>query len=102
MISRALGLAAQANGVQLSPMKFTFSKLLAVLFVVCVAGQASPVLAQALQQTKGDFQDKFRQLDPEELPTPGDYRTASGAPGSRYWQQKVDYKIKEKYVLKSF
>jgi len=38
------------------------------------------------------FNDKFRQLD-ELLPTPNTYRTASGAPGHEYWQQKVDYKI---------
>ncbi len=38
------------------------------------------------------FDDKFRQLD-ELLPTPNTYRTASGAPGHQYWQQKVDYKI---------
>jgi hypothetical protein len=36
--------------------------------------------------------DKFRQLE-EILPTPNDYRTASGAPGFRYWQQKADYVI---------
>ena len=36
--------------------------------------------------------DPFRQLD-EVLPTPGDFRTASGAPGARYWQQKVDHAI---------
>ena len=36
--------------------------------------------------------DPFRQLD-EVLPTPGDTRTASGAPGARYWQQKVDHAI---------
>jgi len=36
--------------------------------------------------------DIFRQLD-EVLPTPNEYRTASGAPGHRYWQQKVDYDI---------
>ncbi|MEN9855227.1 MAG: hypothetical protein RLZZ157_353 [Pseudomonadota bacterium] len=65
----------------------------ACLCLLLVSGAASPVFAQALQQTKGDFQDKFRQLDPEELPTPGDYRAASGGPGARYWQQKVDYKI---------
>ena len=53
----------------------------------------TPSYGQALQQTKGDFQDKFRQLDPEELPTPGDFRNASGGPGARYWQQQVDYKI---------
>jgi len=36
--------------------------------------------------------DKFRQLA-ESLPTPNTYRTASGAPGHKYWQQQVDYKI---------
>ncbi len=36
--------------------------------------------------------DKFRQLE-EALPTPNDYRAASGAPGHRYWQQQADYKI---------
>ena len=50
------------------------------------------VSAQSVQQTKGDFQDKFRQLE-EILPTPNVYRTGSGAPGHAYWQQKVDYKI---------
>ena len=48
---------------------------------------------QALQQTKGDFEDKFRQLD-EDLPTPDEKRLASGAPGPEYWQQKVDYSIR--------
>ncbi len=32
----------------------------------------------------------FRQLGPE-LPTPNALRTASGAPGPAYWQQRVDY-----------
>jgi hypothetical protein len=27
------------------------------------------------------------------LPTPNEYRTASGAPGPKYWQQKCDYDI---------
>jgi aminopeptidase N len=36
--------------------------------------------------------DRFRQLE-EILPTPNDFRTASGAPGSRYWQQRADYVI---------
>ena len=36
---------------------------------------------------------KFQQLGPM-LPTPNSYRTASGAPGPLYWQQKADYKIK--------
>lgn len=38
-------------------------------------------------------QNKFRQLG-QELPTPNEYRTASGAPGSEYWQQAADYKMK--------
>lgn len=32
----------------------------------------------------------FRPLD---LPTPNQYRSASGAPGPRYWQQRADYRI---------
>ncbi|MBI2281819.1 MAG: M1 family metallopeptidase [Bacteroidetes bacterium] len=36
--------------------------------------------------------DKFKQLK-EEFATPNVYRTASGAPGHQYYQQKVDYVI---------
>jgi len=36
--------------------------------------------------------DPFRPLD-DLLPTPSETRTASGAPGHRYWQQQVDYRI---------
>ncbi|MFN3792590.1 M1 family metallopeptidase [Massilia sp.] len=39
------------------------------------------------------FDDKFRQLD-ELLPTPGAVRTASGAPGHAYWQQRADYTMR--------
>ncbi|HEY1151823.1 MAG TPA: M1 family metallopeptidase [Pseudoduganella sp.] len=39
------------------------------------------------------FDDKFRQLD-ELLPTATQYRTASGAPGHAYWQQRADYNIR--------
>ena len=47
---------------------------------------------------------KFKQLY-EELPTPNVYRTASGAPGHEYYQQKADYEInveldEEKNILK--
>lgn len=41
---------------------------------------------------KFDQQDKFRQLS-EVLPTANAYRTASGAPGHAYWQQRADYDI---------
>jgi len=64
-----------------------------LIAVSCAVVATQPLLAQAVQQTKGDFQDKFRQLDPEDAPTPNEYRAASGAPGHKYWQQKVDYKI---------
>ncbi len=59
-------------------------------FFVFAAGAVS---ADAVKQTKGSFEDKFRQLD-EVLPTPNVYRNAAGEPGHQYWQQKVDYKIK--------
>lgn len=38
------------------------------------------------------WEDKFKQMD-DLLPTPNVYRTASGAPGHQYYQQKADYKI---------
>ena len=38
------------------------------------------------------YKDPFRQLD-QQLPTPNDYRNASGAPGHKYWQQQADYNI---------
>jgi hypothetical protein len=37
-------------------------------------------------------QSKFAQLD-QLLPTPNEYRNASGGPGHAYYQQKADYKI---------
>jgi hypothetical protein len=37
-------------------------------------------------------QKKFAQLE-QELPTPNEFRTASGAPGNHYYQQKADYKM---------
>ncbi len=51
----------------------------------------APVWAQPAATFTG-VTDPFRQLD-ELLPTPNSYRTASGAPGHRYWQQQVDYAI---------
>ena len=38
------------------------------------------------------WQGKFEQLG-QTLPTPNEYRTGSGAPGPKYWQQKADYVI---------
>ena len=53
---------------------FTFFSLLAI---------------QSFAQYKGS---KFAQIE-ELLPTPNEQRTASGAPGAKYWQQKADYII---------
>lgn len=39
---------------------------------------------------KKDQLNQFKQLY-QELPTPNAYRTASGAPGPEYWQQRADY-----------
>ncbi len=47
------------------------------------------ISSRGQQQWKG----KFEQLGPNEIPTPNSYRTASGAPGSNYWQQRADYVI---------
>ncbi|MBL0948602.1 M1 family metallopeptidase [Brevundimonas sp.] len=58
------------------------------------AGVASAqVSVGAVDQTRGTYEDKFRQFEGEDWPSPNDYRTASGAPGHRYWQQQVDYVI---------
>ncbi|MDH5400821.1 MAG: M1 family metallopeptidase, partial [Cyclobacteriaceae bacterium] len=38
------------------------------------------------------WKSKFEQLG-EGLPTPNEYRTGSGAPGPKYWQQQADYDI---------
>ena len=44
------------------------------------------------QGSYGEWNQKFEQLGTM-LPTPNAYRTASGAPGIDYWQQRADYKI---------
>ena len=38
------------------------------------------------------WKGKFEQLG-QTLPTPNQYRSASGAPGAKYWQQQADYEI---------
>lgn len=58
------------------------SRILSLLLFVTIAGYA--------QTPK--WQGKFEQLD-QLLPTPNEYRTGSGAPGPRYWQQRADYVI---------
>lgn len=44
-------------------------------------------------QSKSKPSDKFRQLEQDLLPTANEQRTASGAPGRGYWQNRADYVI---------
>ncbi|MDQ6787417.1 MAG: M1 family metallopeptidase [Acidobacteriota bacterium] len=60
-------------------------RLVVIILVLLCAGFA-------FGQSKSKPSDKFRQLE-EILPTPNEQRTASGAPGNRYWQQRADYSI---------
>ncbi len=70
-----------------------FAPCVAVISVILLLlASASDAVAQAVTNSKYQQPDAFRQLE-EILPTPNDYRTASGAPGHKYWQQKVDYDI---------
>ena len=49
--------------------------------------------AQDIKNNPGsNHGNRFEQLGTI-LPTPNEYRTASGAPGSKYWQQRCDYDI---------
>lgn len=66
-----------------------------ILFVICVQLAAGHwLVAQNIQNNPGsNHANKFEQLGTI-MPTPNEYRTASGAPGPKYWQQRVDYDIK--------
>ncbi|MDH5379888.1 MAG: M1 family metallopeptidase [Cyclobacteriaceae bacterium] len=62
-----------------------FKKCYGILFFALLFATVTNVNAQQWEQ-------KFEQLGPI-LPTPNEYRTGSGAPGPKYWQQQADYKI---------
>ncbi|MEI2738433.1 MAG: hypothetical protein V9F01_06580 [Chitinophagaceae bacterium] len=51
------------------------------------------IRAQIQNNAASNHANKFEQLGTI-LPTPNEQRTASGAPGPKYWQQRVDYDIK--------
>jgi hypothetical protein len=60
--------------------------------IMCLA--VLTVVAQDIRNNPGsNHGNKFEQLGTI-LPTPNEYRTASGAPGTKYWQQRADYDIK--------
>lgn len=62
-------------------------RLLLTCMVLSLA--ASGTMAQVINSNHGK---RFEQLE-RMLRDPSVYRTASGAPGSKYWQQRADYKI---------
>jgi hypothetical protein len=64
-------------------------------FIIIVLTLATfSVAAQDLKNNpNSNHGNKFEQLGTI-LPTPNEYRTASGAPGPKYWQQRADYNIK--------
>lgn len=60
---------------------------------ICIAVMATlPAYAQHLNNPGSNHGNRFEQLS-YLLPTPNEYRTASGAPGPKYWQQRADYDI---------
>ncbi len=60
-------------------MKYTLLTLLLLISIFSMAQEKS-------------WKGKFEQLD-QMLPTPNEYRSGSGAPGPKYWQQQADYVI---------
>ena len=67
-------------------MKKLISGTFLFAFTVCCT-------AQDIKNNPGsNHGNRFEQLGTI-LPTPNEYRTASGAPGPKYWQQRCDYDI---------
>ncbi|MBK8611830.1 MAG: M1 family metallopeptidase [Chitinophagaceae bacterium] len=65
-------------------------QLTAVAILLIIGIHAS---AQDIKNNPGsNHGNRFEQLGTI-LPTPNEYRTASGAPGPKYWQQRCDYDI---------
>ncbi|HNU15561.1 MAG TPA: M1 family metallopeptidase [Chitinophagaceae bacterium] len=66
-----------------------FITFLLISFSFCVTGSAQNIY----NNPNSNHGNKFEQMGGT-LPTANEYRTASGAPGPKYWQQRVDYDIK--------
>lgn len=71
-------------------MRRSVSVALARSLAVALSVTGSALAAQTVGGLGGA--EKFKQLGPD-LPTANGIRTASGAPGRDYWQQRVDYVI---------
>lgn len=66
-------------------------RLLKITTVLCLV--TTTISAQNIKNNPtSNHGNKFEQLGTI-LPTPNEYRTASGAPGAKYWQQRADYNI---------
>ncbi|RYG50614.1 MAG: M1 family peptidase [Chitinophagaceae bacterium] len=64
-----------------------------LLSFLCICCLALNLQAQDIKNNPGsNHGNRFEQLGTI-LPTPNEYRTASGAPGPKYWQQRADYVI---------
>jgi hypothetical protein len=59
-----------------------------LLFLLFAASLTT--IAQEQKPEPPKWQGKFEQLD-QMLPTPNEYRSGSGSPGPKYWQQQADY-----------
>ncbi len=65
-----------------------------LLLTLTLLGSSFLAVAQDIRNNPGsNHGNRFEQLGTI-LPTPNEYRTASGAPGPKYWQQRCDYDIK--------
>jgi len=75
------------NGKNFTMKKFIYISLFFL-------STCSVLIAQDIRNNPtSNHGNKFEQLGTI-LPTANEYRTASGAPGPKYWQQRVDYDIK--------
>ena len=65
-----------------------------LFIIICACFFVFSLKAQNIENNPAsNHGNKFEQLGTI-LPTPNEYRTASGAPGPKYWQQRCDYDIK--------
>ena len=62
------------------------------LMMVLIAASLGVASAQPLRNPGSNHGNRFEQLD-YLMQDPNEYRTASGAPGPKYWQQRADYEI---------
>ncbi|MEM7221285.1 MAG: M1 family aminopeptidase [Pseudomonadota bacterium] len=70
----------------------SLSRTLASVLLPAAVSLALTAGAQAAEPKPAPDISRFEQLG-QTLPTPNVYRTASGAPGHQYWQQRADYRI---------